>query len=129
MTEGEDKKIPEPGSTTIRGNILGHAAYLTEGERDEMYGDPMLNLSCAGMLKQTANRFKQRQMSAAEQEAIDQCFSKIARIYTGPRYIPDTYIDLAAYAAIAGEAAARFASSTGEVKGSPEEGTIAEPAK
>ncbi len=115
----------KPLSSTIRGNILAIALELIEGARTEAYGDPMLNLDCASVLKNTVRAFKQRQMSAVEQEAIDQCLTKIARIYTGPRYLPDNYIDLAGYAAIAGEAAARFQPAAGPVSESPEASTMA----
>lgn len=96
--------------------ILDTAREATMGDRNRTHGDPMDNLGLAGELKvlfRTYARKAMRPISAAEQEAIDLCLTKISRIAVGSLN-PDNYIDLAAYAAIAGEAATRSAINEAE---------------
>ncbi len=95
--------------TTRRGEILATARDLTEGDRNKAYGDPSVQLGLAGSLKAVAHNAHiasgRRAISAAEWEAIDMVLSKVSRIVLGPECRPDNYVDLAAYAAIAGEIA------------------------
>jgi len=90
----------------IRVNILLEAADLTGSVREQDYGDPSQNLRCAAELKLVFRKHcGKRPISSGEQEAIDRCFEKLARVATGPIVKRDNYIDLAGYAAIAGEIA------------------------
>ncbi len=97
---------------TYRGDLLAEAKYLTEGPRKKAYGEPLINLTCAGQLKLITHKYQQRVMSAGEIEAIDLCLTKIARIVTGKDVVYDNYIDLAAFAAIAGELAQDYLART-----------------
>lgn len=91
-----------------RQEILNVASSLTSSTRPSTYGDPKVNLACAGELKGVITKYilqnSLRDISPAEREAIDLCLTKISRIITG-QYHEDNYVDLAAYAAIAGECA------------------------
>lgn len=90
----------------LRVQILKDAAVLTDGDRNVEYGDPTINMACAGELKDVVSKYLARAMSPAEREAIDMALSKIARLVTGhPKR--DTYVDGACYLAIAGECAIR----------------------
>lgn len=85
-----------------RVELLNEAARLTGQDRNREYGEPRPNMQCAGELKEVIRRWRSRSVSPAELEALDMCCTKMARLMTGkPK--ADTYIDLAAYAAIAGE--------------------------
>lgn len=95
---------------TVRGAILNHARGLTEGDRNQAYGDPKVQLTLAGELKAAAHHAHEhgvgtRVISNAEWEAIDMLLSKVSRIVMGPEVRRDNYVDAAAYAAIAGECA------------------------
>lgn len=92
-------------SAPLRVQILNDAARLTAGERDDEYGPPAINLAASGELKALFRKHLVRAMSAAELEAIDMALTKLGRIATGPKPKLDTYIDAAAYLAIAGEMA------------------------
>lgn len=100
----------------IRVDLLDTAKALTEGDRDKEYGTPYVNLTdCAqlwsaylwgkynGRLPETedvASVF----LLTAEDVAWLNVLQKIARTFSGNVKL-DTYIDAAAYAAIAGECA------------------------
>jgi hypothetical protein len=92
---------------TTRTDILSEASRLTDGNRDAEYGDPKINLACAGELKEVMRKWalkSKRTMSDAEREAIDMVLTKIGRVITG-KPGRDTYTDGACYFAIAGECA------------------------
>lgn len=96
---------PSP-SLPLRAQYLREGEALTYGDRNVEYGDPLLNMRCAGELKAVARRYLARSMDPGEAEALDLVFTKIARVITGsPK--KDTYVDGATYFAIAGECAAR----------------------
>lgn len=79
---------------------------MTNGDRDDEYGPPHLTMGCAGELKRVFRKFLAREITAAEQEALDMVLTKISRLSCGkPKR--DTYVDAAAYMAIAGECALR----------------------
>lgn len=92
--------------------ILAEASALTGESRNKEYGEPRDNLGdCAllwdayitakygtGSLSQEDDDWK----ISAEDVAWLNVLQKIARTFRGP-HKPDTYIDAAAYAAIAGE--------------------------
>jgi hypothetical protein len=61
-------------------------------------------MTAAGALKAAFRAHMARDISLAELEAIEMCLTKLGRIATGkPKR--DTYVDAAAYIAIAGEIA------------------------
>lgn len=96
------KPVPE------RVSIMREGASLTSGDRDQDYGDPMINLACAAELKEVWRKYYARTgrlAHFAELEALDQVMTKLARCATGPKAKRDTYVDGSTYFAIAGEAA------------------------
>lgn len=94
-----------PDKAPIRVQILEQGIKLTAGERDRTYGDPLKNLTLAGILKNICRDHQTRPFSPAEMEAMDQVLTKVARVFTGPIIKEDNYIDGATYFSIAGEAA------------------------
>ena len=95
----------DPSTPPQRVHILTEAARLTGADRNKTYGDPGVNLACAGELKDVFWRYAKanpREISPAEGEALDQVMTKLARLATGAAKL-DNYIDGAAYFAIAGE--------------------------
>ena len=89
---------------TLRGDLLREGVSLTEGDRDEQYGDPAVNMSASGALKAAFRAHMARDLSLAELEAIDMALTKLGRIATGA-VKRDNYVDCATYIAIAGEIA------------------------
>lgn len=98
--------------TTPRGEILEQARNLTEGDRNKAYGSPFPNMQCFtvlvseylnGRIDATQSNPKEVKISAVD-GAIIMCLAKISRIAANPTHM-DSFTDLAAYAAIAGECA------------------------
>lgn len=90
-------------TTPPRVRIMLEGISLTDGKRNVSYGDPMLNLTAAGALKQTMRSHIHRtDLPLGTLEAIDQVLTKVARIITG-NFTPDNYVDGATYFAIGGE--------------------------
>lgn len=90
----------------LRVQMLEEGIGLTWGARDEEYGDPKVNMACAGELKATIRRYASRDIPPEELEALDQVLTKLSRVVTGkPKR--DSYIDGANYFVIAGEMALR----------------------
>ena len=94
---------------TPRGKILEEAKRLTEGDRNKTHGDPKPNMECfAQLLDAYLIGRDEYEIGSGLLDSIDgaiiMCLFKIARI-AGNRKHTDSYIDLAAYAAIAGECA------------------------
>lgn len=95
---------------TIRGDILTQAKALTDGDRNEAYGDPWENLTdCGGLwTAYLIGKFRGRTVDElnvlldAEDVAHFNVLQKMARTFA-PGYRADTYVDQAAYSAIAGE--------------------------
>jgi hypothetical protein len=100
----------------IRSSILHEGIKLTCGDRDKEYGDPKQNMTCAGELKATIRRYMARDITPAELEALDMVLTKMSRVITGPEVKRDTFVDMATYAAIAGEMAIRTVLETPEPK-------------
>lgn len=100
-----DDPVDEPKlNTPIRVEILREGEALTHGARDAEYGPPAINMAAAGEMKHLMRRHATRTLSPAEWEALDMVVTKLSRLLTGtPKR--DTYVDMAAYAAIAGEIA------------------------
>ena len=93
---------------TPRARILIQGVRLTTGQRDQIYGDPKVNMACAGELKRVFLKYaarSPRRIGPGEHEAIDLVLTKISRIATGTVVHEDTYVDGATYMAIAGECA------------------------
>lgn len=90
----------------IRVQMLETGMNLTWGARDDEYGDPKINMACAGALKATIRKYASRDIPHEELEALDMVLTKISRVVTGkPK--ADTYIDGGTYFCIAGEMALR----------------------
>ncbi len=86
--------------------LLEEAAKLTNGDRDKEYGPPEKNLSeCAALWRAyVEGKYGIVAPLDAEDVAWMNVLQKIARTYNGePKR--DTYVDAAAYSAIAGEVA------------------------
>lgn len=87
---------------TLRGKILETALNLTEGDRNKSYGPPKKNLECfAALIKAYLSGKATHDLTATDASVI-MCLAKVSRIAANPKHT-DNYIDLAAYAAIAGE--------------------------
>lgn len=92
---------------SARVDLLDEASAITGAQRNLAYGEPGLNLSCAGRLKQVFREYAilagARHILPGEQEAIDMVLTKLSRLATGAKPGRDTYLDAAAYMAIAFE--------------------------
>jgi len=90
---------------------LENAHTYTVGDRDTEYGSPYENLSDCGDLWSTYLRRRHgvNLLLSAEDVAHMNILQKMARTFPG-RVKDDTYEDMAAYAAIAGEVASIAAS-------------------
>jgi hypothetical protein len=81
-----------------RGEILDEAKRLTLGERDKSYGTPLINHTrIAGLWS-----IYLEQDITPSQVAICMGLVKVARLIESPNHL-DSFVDLAAYASIAGE--------------------------
>lgn len=101
LTDGPERPAP------LRQQLLEEGIKITVGDRNKSYGDPAVNLGCAGRIKEVVHSYLgvKRDVTAGEREAIDNICTKLARIATGSTVTKDNYLDLAVYAAIAGEIA------------------------
>jgi hypothetical protein len=97
-----DEAITAP---PLRVQILQQGVRLTSGDRNKSYGEPIINMGLAGKFKALFRENAVRKIGPAEQEAIDMVLTKVARLASGKVPGRDSYIDLATYAAIAGELA------------------------
>ena len=88
-----------------RAEILEAARVCVCGEREHEYGNPEDNFGLIGMLWTTYTGT----MITAQDVAMMMALLKIARIKTGTG-TADSFIDLAGYAACAGEIAAPYSS-------------------
>ena len=86
-----------------RGKILDEAKRLTCGDRNAQYGPPGPQLGLAGEFYHMWLNAGGDRYSYAHNEAIHQVFVKLSRIAFGQQGKLDTYMDAAAYTAIAGE--------------------------
>jgi hypothetical protein len=81
-----------------RGEILDEAKRLTHGDRNKNYGKPLTNHTrIAGLW----SIFLETEITPA-QVAICMGLVKVARLIESPDHL-DSFVDLAAYSAIAGE--------------------------
>jgi len=81
-----------------RGKILDEAKRLTSTDRQETYGDPYINHK---RIADLWSAYLETEISPS-QVALCLCLVKIARLIETPDHL-DSFIDLAAYAAISGE--------------------------
>ncbi len=92
-----------------REKVLRLAIDATCSDRNRSYGDPVVQLGYAGHLKDDFRAMHdgegQRLIGTGEWEALDMILTKLSRLVIGPAPGRDTYIDIAAYAAIAWECA------------------------
>jgi hypothetical protein len=96
-----------------REEILNFAKKLTLGDRDKQYGDPNTNLTATARLftayliaKYRGQTLEETQFDlSAEDVAWLNILIKMSRSFFG-EFKADSFIDAAAYAAIAGEVAA-----------------------
>jgi len=106
----------------IRSRLLNEGIDLTNRSRNVTYGEPIVNLTAAGELKQVMRKHIQRtDMPLGVLEALDQVLTKVARIITGG-VVEDNYIDGATYFAIAGEIDLIIRQAANKI---PEEGVAA----
>jgi len=80
------------------GKILDEAKRLTATDRQDIYGDPYINHKRIADLWSV---YLEKEISAS-QVALCLCLVKIARLIETPDH-EDSFVDLAAYASIAGE--------------------------
>lgn len=83
-----------------RAEILDTAKEMVTGHREQDYGTPESNFTIIARLWSAYLGWK----ITAEEVAVMMCLFKIGRLQAG-RGTPDTYIDLAGYAACGGEIA------------------------
>lgn len=96
----------------LRPEILDAATKCVCSEREQDYGKPEDNFETIGLLWSTYLRAAHHELAyslplngiTAEDVAVMMALLKIARIATGKKVI-DSYVDLAGYAACAGEIA------------------------
>lgn len=96
---------------THRKELLEEAARLTSGDRDKEYGEPDINLEVASKLieifdnaiRENRGRGPETRAERAHDEGIRMVLVKISRVAAGPKPKADTYVDGAAYFAIAGQ--------------------------
>lgn len=86
-----------------RGQILSKASTATLQSRHELYGDPYTDMSCAAQFEAIYFGHAKGKYSPAHDEAMRRVFIKLARIACGAPGHEDSYVDLAAYIAIAFE--------------------------
>lgn len=110
MNDPEATLGPEP---TVRGAILDRAKELTNGAREADYGGMADNMACLAALLDAyiMGRFRGAQSILGEvvlngvDAACIMALTKIARIAGGDQSHRDSYVDGAAYLAMAGECA------------------------
>lgn len=90
----------EQDKQMLRGDILKEASRLTHGDRNKNYGDPLTNHQRIAALWSV---FLEAEVTP-EQAAIMLALVKVARLIESPDHL-DSFIDGAAYFAIAGEIA------------------------
>lgn len=89
-----------------RGEILQTATQYVTSDRESQYGSPEDNFAIVAKLWDAYIGDRMNTVFDAEDVAIMMCLLKIARIASGQKK-DDNYIDLAGYAACAGEIATK----------------------
>ena len=96
--------IAEAGKKVSRADILDRAKAIVTGEREKQYGKPEDNFAIIAELWGAYTGYKFSPVDVAMMTAL----LKVARIKTGVGTV-DSFVDLAGYAACAGEIAGRGA--------------------
>ncbi len=96
--------------TTTRGALLLEAMHIIDNDRNRTYGEPYETMKATGDLW---GQMTQRPPVPASEVALFLTAVKLARLHTSPTH-RDSYLDAAAYIAIAYECAAREADGRGE---------------
>lgn len=109
MNQNNVIQRPDPSNVTLRGTILERAKQLTEGDRNQTYGEPKPNLQCfADMINaylecKTINEGEVGKLTATDASMI-LVLLKISRVAANPQHA-DNFVDMAAYSGIGGECA------------------------
>ena len=111
--------IAEAGKKVSRADILDRAKAIVTGEREKQYGKPEDNFAIIAELWGTYNGYKFSPVDVAMMMAL----LKVARIKTGVGTV-DSFVDLAGYAACAGEIAERNATTSVQTSGDAENGEV-----
>ena len=107
--------IAEAGKTVSRADILDRAKAIVTGEREKQYGKPEDNFAIIAELWGAYTGYKFSPVDVAMMMAL----LKVARIKTGVGTV-DSFVDLAGYAACAGEIAGRGATVRAQTAGNAE---------
>ena len=107
--------IAEAGKTVSRADILDRAKAIVTGEREKQYGKPEDNFAIIAELWGAYTGYKFSPVDVAMMTAL----LKVARIKTGVGTV-DSFVDLAGYAACAGEIAGRGATVRAQTAGDTE---------
>ena len=107
--------IAEAGKTVSRADILDRAKAIVTGEREKQYGKPEDNFAIIAELWGAYTGYKFSPVDVAMMMAL----LKVARIKTGGGTV-DSFVDLAGYAACAGEIAGRGATVRVQTAGDTE---------
>lgn len=112
--------------TSPRGRILEEALGLTQGDRNKTYGSPTPNLECFAKLADAylELRFLNMPDTTESLNAVDgsilMVLAKVSRVAVNQGH-KDTFVDMAAYAAIAAECAGIGCNELFEEEKSPNE--------
>ena len=107
--------IAEAGKTVSRADILDRAKAIVTGEREKQYGKPEDNFAIIAELWGAYTGYKFSPVDVAMMMAL----LKVALIKTGVGTV-DSFVDLAGYAACAGEIAERNATTSVQAAGDTE---------
>ena len=107
--------IAEAGKTVSRADILDRAKAIVTGEREKQYGKPEDNFAIIAELWGAYTGYKFSPVDVAMMMAL----LKVARIKTGVGTV-DSFVDLAGYAACAGEITGRGATVRAQTAGDTE---------
>lgn len=114
-TETAADHIAEAGKKVSRADILDRAKAIVTGEREKQYGKPEDNFAIIAELWGTYTGYKFSPVDVAMMMAL----LKVARIKTGVGTV-DSFVDLAGYAACAGEIARKNATASVQTAGDAE---------
>ena len=113
--ETPNNHIAGAGKKVSRADILDRAKAIVTGEREKQYGKPEDNFAIIAELWGAYTGYKFSPVDVAMMMAL----LKVARIKTGVGTV-DSFVDLAGYAACAGEIAGRDAATRGQTAGGAE---------
>lgn len=120
VTKKVEPECPAEVSKTItRADILDRAKVIVTGEREKQYGKPEDNFAIIAELWSAYTGYKFSPVDVTMMMAL----LKVARIKTGVGTV-DSFVDLAGYAACAGEIAERNATTSVQTAGDVENGEV-----